>query len=539
MRGLTRFFRNLLSDFLTIPQQLLSRFRFLDRFLKAVLPWNFLSAWFGSRPYRQLLMGLPAMFGLTALLASATYALFPSKPPDLSYYTESAYAARQNGDDDVADLFLKKAATVKTGSMRERYNQAQLLIDAEQHEQARDIIDELVTEGAGYVPARIFVINECALELKELSKVQRPGPENINRRLELVENIEFQSKGILDVEPNHPFAMDALVKLSIARGDRDAALSYLDRLSSIRPETNLLKAELLRADGDEESAVRTAKLAESFFEKKLLDEQLTNEQRSLLRMQLASSLVIQEDFSDAAKTLLDGGKPASNPALRSALGEVYFVWSESIVASADVSEPNNATQLARKLELLDAALKLKPNDPRVLKRIAMIAGTRGEAGDKARAAMRELLAEGNASGLVHFVLGVSAMMNGDTQESLKHMELANRQSPQTPVTLNNLAFLIAKSEKPDLPRALELINRAIELRADVPEFYDTRGGIYFLMRRYSEAVTDLEKALRGGAGNRLVLHQSLAKAYSELKMEDLSEIHQKKAATLEVEKKKQ
>ena len=150
----------------------------------------------------------------------------------------------------------------------------------------------------------------------------------------------------------------------------------------------------------------------------------------------------------------------------------------------------------RKLELLGDALKLNQGDERILLRVATIAGEPGDPGTVASATLKDLLSSGQAPPVVHFVLGLNASRQGDMQAAIMHYELAHDASPETPVTLNNLAYTISRSKNPDLERALGLINQAIELDAEVPDFFDTRGEILMRMGRWPQAITDLEAALR-------------------------------------------
>lgn len=517
-----------------IPRYLFSRVTALERLFGALLPMEFISGWFSSRRYRELLLGFPALLGLTALIGFSIYALVPKEPPELSYFTESAIAARQNGEDEVADLFLRKAAMAGSGSMRDRYNQAVLLFQAKRNDEALDIIKELSPEeGLGYKLARVRLADIYATQLNALIAQKDPNQQNLDQRALLVERIEKQCELIVAEDPENLLALQLLVQINLARNEADKALSYLQSLAEVSPASNLLLGQLLKMKGSETEAREKFEKAIDFFVTEERKPELTNEQRIAVWMQIARAQAAMAQYQQGIEYLMTKRLDGDNNVVRKMVGELYFLWSDSIKASSDLVDDEATRKLSKKLELLDKALKLLPNDQRVLRRIAVIAGSDNAAGKRARDAMKRVLATGNASSVVHFVLGVSAMMQGDTELSLKHMELANRESPNTPVTLNNMAFLIASSDPPDYPKALQLIDQAIKLRPEVDAFYDTRGGIYLGLKRWSEAVTDLERALKKNAGNNRVLHESLATAYTNLGMQDLAKIHREKKEALD------
>ncbi len=514
-----------------------ARFGFLGRLARVALPIEFVGGWFASRRYREFLYGIPALLTLFSLLGFAVFSYFFSEPKELAYYTQQANAARANGADEVANLYLRKAASAQAGSPRDRLGQAYLLLEANQNPQAMDILQELApSDGGGYVPARLLVVDRLGKQLSAVLKDEKPDQEQMQAGLQIVLKIKKQCELILEQEPTNEVALEKLIDISMRMRSGEQALTYAEALSEQRPQINILVAQLFQASGRVDEAKTAASRAINALEPMLEKEDLNPQQRKNLRINLASVYSIHAEHEKAVNVLLENRELPNDPQLRQAMGGVFFSWSDSIPASFDVNAETSEERLTQKLDLLGKALKLVPNNPQVLNRIAAIASTKGEAGQRARSGMKKILASGNASAVVHFVLGVGAVMDGDLDASLKHMELANRASPSTPVTLNNLAFLMAQRESPDLPKALKLINQAIQLRPEVAEFYDTRGGIYLAQKEWSKAVTDFQKALQGKAGDEQTLHTLLAQAYTELGMSELADIHTEKSADLKAKK---
>jgi Flp pilus assembly protein TadD len=86
--------------------------------------------------------------------------------------------------------------------------------------------------------------------------------------------------------------------------------------------------------------------------------------------------------------------------------------------------------------------------------------------DAAVSSFTETLRINPASGDAHFQLGVALGAQGRTRQAVSHYRDVLRLSPNSPVTLNNLAWLLATSPDADLrngAEAAQLAERACEL----------------------------------------------------------------------------
>ncbi len=63
------------------------------------------------------------------------------------------------------------------------------------------------------------------------------------------------------------------------------------------------------------------------------------------------------------------------------------------------------------------------------------------------------------------------------------------------------------------------------------EFYDTRGQVYLKMERYTDAIADLETALRQLRG-RADIHDRLATAYAAVGDEESAKLHRRRAEAI-------
>jgi uncharacterized protein HemY len=93
-----------------------------------------------------------------------------------------------------------------------------------------------------------------------------------------------------------------------------------------------------------------------------------------------------------------------------------------------------------------------------------------------------------------------------------------------PYVANNMATLLTLSTPPELDRALAIIQSVVTNSPANPEFRDTRGQILLKLKRYQEAITDLEFALPS-LKPAASTHKALAEAYQALGLSQLAQEH--------------
>ena len=148
--------------------------------------------------------------------------------------------------------------------------------------------------------------------------------------------------------------------------------------------------------------------------------------------------------------------------------------------------------------------------------------------------MQDILAQGKAPATVHLILGSIAMQRHQDQQATYHLNQALELNPNMPEVLNNLAWHLAFSDPPQLDRALDLANRAVELRPHDVEIRDTRGQILLKLERHQEALKDLLIVVRRFP-ERAKTHVSLAQIYQQLGDPAMAERHRKRAVSGESE----
>ena len=112
-------------------------------------------------------------------------------------------------------------------------------------------------------------------------------------------------------------------------------------------------------------------------------------------------------------------------------------------------------------------------------------------------------------------LGIHAFVMQRFDKARMYLEKANSQTRgRDPMMLNNLAVAIIGSGR-SKDQALQLANKTLALLPDHSDALATRGEIYIVMERWSDAIADLKESasLRN---NNAAVHRLLERAYTGL-----------------------
>ena len=491
--------------------------------LSFLLPVEFVSRWSVTRDYRLLLGSIPALLAGGALLAGAVVATFSEKSTTADHFVNRAIAAKQAGDDEVAELFLRKASITVSGTSESRFNQAVLLQSVGKEADAYALMSQLAPDDKpGYVPAHEWRIQWMSLKLSELATKETPlTEEEIGIRRQISESIEKHLRLIVQAEPEHLKANDRLALIAMGRKKLDEAIEHISRIVDRRPDSRATYAQLFAQSGQEFEARLQAELAVDYHRKILQQDELSDDERWQNRARLAHCYMILQDYEGAVESLTDNGAVPKLPVVRNLLARIFFQWSASI-------KSEDGPSLIRQLNLLNQALELNPGNAAVLQAIASIAGKPGKPGAIANKTLKDVLSTGQAPPLVHFVIAMNAAAKDDFDTAKMHLELAHAASPKMPIVLNNLAYVIASEKEPDFQRAMQLVDQAIELDPSVGDFYDTRGSILTKLGKWKDAISDLERALKMIPG-RAAIHRKLAACYEAVGDPELAALHRTRA----------
>lgn len=469
----------------------------------------FVMVWFGQwwqeRNFGLLLKGLPALSaGSAALVVAAMLALTPREAIETLYF-EEAKTAYKAQDCLLAMTCYDRLAHLGKDRPEILYGMALTAEALGQEERAVLLMKELApVERQGFAEAHLWWARRLLMTPTSVPQPSKAAEVHLLRALEGELEDREQVHGLLG-------------ELYLHAGQLEQAELHLQRAVKTKPQLRLRLAQLYARRGDQPRARSEAQLAISLFRAWTKAE--LNEQQP--RLYWAEATLFLEDFPAAVAILQEGLTVTGDRVYRSALARAYLAWSDAL---ARASPPDPGQQLA----LLEQALQYDPGHLDVLMRLWAFTKVHGAEADKARATLRAQLAVGKGTAVAHLALGMDAWEQGKTAGALVHLEQAYQLAPSMGVVANNLAWVLASAQPPDLKRALALMNSVLERWPNEPMFRDTRGLVLAKMGRWKEALTDLQAALPGypkSAG----LHRRLAEAYDRLGATDMAAQHRRLA----------
>jgi tetratricopeptide (TPR) repeat protein len=493
------------------------RLTWLERLLWTVDVILFhLQAWVFTRRLGLLAQGLPAL-----LLAAGFIVLWAGQGggPDRDLISRYDLAVEQSlaGNDLVsAKVCVRKLVLLDEPGPRTRYALARLAEHEGDLPRAGRLMSDLAPNpGSGYPAAHFWV----AQRLLGQQARRSPGPSDSNQ--EVIHHLE-QS---LQSPDNRQQAHQWLAELYLAQGDAEQAAKYLEEAAPQRPELYLQLAEVQLRRQDSVRFQRAAKQALDHFQTRAA----ADAKDVPARISWARVCSLDGKLEEAEKILQDGLAGSDDASLRQALTQVYL-------AMADRLDANDPREMGQRLELLGKALRVSPDHPEVVNRLAMFIRYSAPLADAAREQLRDLLVHGQLPATVHLLLGSTAAADGRQDVAELHLEQAYRLDSRLPALLNHLAWALTQGETPDLERALRLADEAVKLAADQPEMRATRGRILARLQRWQDALADLEAVLasRVDQGD---LHAVLVEVYTALGDPEMAERH-RTLADEEVEKSK-
>ena len=483
------------------------------------------------------MQGLPALaVGLTVAFLWAAVAVRASALPDR--YRLAAEEARDAGDVDLALTLYDRLARLSGGAGGTAFDRGQLLSRAGRDPEAGAVMRSLTARQPPEPRAHVWLAErlltgpgvtldgdlapippaEPAAPAGPEGGADEEAPERYKPTPEQAVVAARHLQSALGTGLNDdPRVHGRLAEILLLFGRRDDAVRHLKAQSAADPTRLLAYAELLAAVGREADSKNVFRRASTYLTETLAKNPADWD----VRRRLALALVRSGSEATARDVLKRGLRGAPDRTGASMLSELLVkeVRRLGVLRSAEA------------LPMLREALALTPTSQPALAELASLAAEGDAAADEA---LNDLLTSGDAGGAVNLAAGLRASARGDDEGAIDYYSRAYELDPTLAYAANNLAFLLARSEKDPQPeRALAIADGLVKKFPEVPNFRDTRGGILMILGRPADAVKDLEFALDGGmAGNR-GLHAALAKAYEELGQRSLADAHRRRLARID------
>lgn len=269
--------------------------------------------------------------------------------------------------------------------------------------------------------------------------------------------------------PDNPALLDALGRAQAATGDTNQAVASFNKLGQMVPNSpgpHIRIADLHWSNKNPDAAIQALKRALGIDDKNLAV------QRSLVDAYLATEKpqealavarrIRQQRPGQEAGYMIEGGIEAS----RRKWPEAVLVYQAGLKAVPDSSE------LAARLYVALTAAKRAP---------------------EARQHETDWLKRHPSNVGLRFFLGDLALAKKDLDTAERHYREVLRIQPESPLALNNVAWLLARSKRPG---AVAMAEKANSLMPDRPVLMDTLALALAAEGRSKEAVDMMRQAVR-------------------------------------------
>jgi len=308
----------------------------------------------------------------------------------------------------------------------------------------------------------------------------------------------------------------------MAVGNEAAAIDHLRIAATTNPAYLIVIAQICERSNNIAGRNRALREAREIFQAAVDRDPLEHS----VRVMLARVMYEEQAFDEAENVLLQGVKLQPDDFIRRAVAEYYLLRHDLT--------PINDQSFAQQFGFLQKSLDQDPNYPPVYERL--IAQYRLQDKESESEKVRELLqatvASGTTPALAHFALSNLLWLDGNGTQAEWHIQQAYRLDPKFALIGNNLAWILAHKEVPELDTAYNLSKSVVETVPTEPRFRDTLATVLMKLGRREEAVAEFEKSLVTIREKRPV-HEKLAELYALLGNEQLATLHREQATLAE------
>ena len=419
---------------------------------------------------------------------------------------KSANAAFQGGDFELANMKYSELQNM-TGGLEpdDELNWSLSLSRVGESEQSQKLMHKLAP-GPGNPPGY-----RGAHELVAIHLARRLNEDNSPLVLQALRWHLSNSGDAKTPELNKAWA-DYFLQIN----DRENALKYLKSAAEIKPEYIVLAADIYASQGNKEGQMNALRQGRDAFQTIVTN----NPEDPRHRIMLTKIQFRLGEYDEVEKLLVEGLDKREHDGLRTALSDFYL---QRFKMSKGTFEERFGL-IKQSLDTLETYL---PSHDALIRFYRAVDNESSK--QKIKSILAEQIQKEESAGIAHFALSNIYWSENQTELSLAHMEKAFALDARFSVVSNNLAWLLAHAEEPDLDRAMELARFSSEKEPNNGRYRDTLGTILMKQNRYDEALVEFHKALRT-IKNKKMVHGKMADIYYAMNKIEFAKEHQDKAA---------
>jgi len=450
---------------------------------------------------REILFIVPAL-AMLGLLGFVGARAIGGRQAITDRYSDEAKQAMAAGDFPLAKTHFSRLMQDKELTQPQKLQWVVVLAETGEKERAEAVLDELAPEdGVGFAPAHRVKALKIAFSRK-----------NKNAPLPL-KRLEHHLRHSRD---DTPMIQQAWALYHRTNDSPDKAIEALTVAAQKDPTFYIAIAKYQGELNHPEDQKETLRKAEQVYGR-LLEEDPTN---SKFRWLLANSMSQQSRFDDAQEVLVKGMKINADDSMRFANAE-FFTMRHDL-------EQAGQNRVGKRITYLFRALGAQPQHLPIYERLIKLADEK-DTGDgsyvRVRRELNRLIAGDDPNPMAHFALSNILWQHEEFEEATTHLELAYKIEPKFTIVLNNLAWVLAHQDPPDLDRALELASQAVEQSPQDGRYHDTLGTIYLKQEKYKDAAAEFQLAL-AGVEDQIAVRKKLVTVYTKLNMPDQVELQE-------------
>jgi len=487
---------------------------------------SFLIRWLVTRRYLSLLLAGPAVAVALSLYAAMSAGSRISPGTEGLLYKRMLPDNPLNVDPERAKLALDALIRIDPDNADIAFDRALLEQALGNIDNARLIMGELATTAKSPVAA-LWLANDVG-DASEFLTWPKPKMLAYHSWLQVaVEN-----------NPEDPGPRRMLADVRALVGNKRGAYEALAPIADMDTNTSFFFYFLQKDLGFADQALARGEKLMRVLRSRLQDTPSDH----LARVQLSLLLASHEEFLQAKELIESGLEYASTVeaqlGLKRAKSDLLLAEAENI-AKKDATPAGLLTRMSRLLE----AVAVDASNPKLKFTAAQACFESAASADEGLQILREAIVKNVDDETAHFIRGTIALNRGNIAEATQQLELAvqqrelaaeqielaARQNANIANMYNNFAHALCFGDQPDLPRALQMADKANALQPNHPYLRETRGQIYLKLQQYAPAIEDLNVALNAEE-LRTQVHASLAQAHEAVGQLEIAQRHRELAS---------